>query len=141
MIRLAQVALALFASLPAAVADPGQTHLVYKVTVKPDGPRHFHFSIEVRNPQQDMLTFIVPHWAPGAYRELTVGARSRTVAWKQLSGFKAVDGKGKSRKVRADGDRRWQVDAKGAPTIRSSRPSLSRSAIATRRINESRVGP
>jgi predicted metalloprotease with PDZ domain len=103
--------------LSLAAADPGQTHLVYKLSVKTTGPRHYHLAIEVRNPHQDTLTFIVPHWAPGAYRQLTVGARSRTVAWKQLTGFKAVDDKGKRREVSADGDRRWKVDAKGAKTI------------------------
>ncbi|MEE2711719.1 MAG: PDZ domain-containing protein [Planctomycetota bacterium] len=138
MIRLAQVALALSVLLTSAAADPGQTHLIYTATVKPGGPRHLHLSIEVRNPRHETLTFIVPHWAPGAYRELTVGARSRTVAWKQLSGFKAVDDKGKQRKVRADGDRRWQVDAKGATTItftytntEPGRPSNNRSYLGS----------
>ena len=104
---------------PALRADPGQTQIVYTVQVKANGPRHYHFTIEVRNPEQGALTFIIPHWAPGAYRQITTGSRrSRTPAWLQLAGFKAVDGAGKTRKVQAAGPRKWTVDAKG---VRSDR--------------------
>ena len=127
------------ALLPLAVADPGQTHLVYTVEVKADGPRHFHFTVDVTNPDRDELVFVVPHWAPGAYRELTVGARSRTVAWDQLAGIKAVDGEGVARAVRPDGDRRWRVESKGAKRITFSysntqpgRPNNNRSYLGAR---------
>lgn len=135
--RRSLLALALIVALaPASSADPGQTHIVYTAQVKKDGPRHFHFTVEVRNPNQDVITFIVPHWAPGAYRELTVGARGRGAAWLQLDGFAAVNGEGKELKVEADGPRRWKVACKGEDVVRFSyvntnpgRPNNNRSYL------------
>ncbi|MAG57141.1 MAG: hypothetical protein CMJ83_12680 [Planctomycetes bacterium] len=117
MSRTAFVICALLSAVIVARPDPGQTHVVYKVTVKADGPRHYFFSVEVTNPNQDELVFIVPHWAPGAYREITVGARGGKPSWEQLEGFHAADEKGKKRRVKADGQRRWRVDSKGARKI------------------------
>lgn len=119
--------LLLLCTLPLVAADPGITQLNYKVRVAPGGEGGYSFEIEVINPNADELAFVIPFWAPGAYRKITVQPRSGPDSWEQLTDFAAVDGQGKERAVRAAGDRRWTINAKGAKRIvfryRNSDPS------------------
>lgn len=114
-----------------AAQPPGPaTQLVYRVKVPDEGPRQFEFSLEVLRPQSESLVFVIPLWAPGAYREITVGVRSGQSSWRGLTGFQAVDEKGATRRVQPDGDRRWRVDSKGAGRIvfRWNNPQPGRAA-------------
>ncbi len=115
----------LISSLPGQAAltghpDQVDPHLVYGVRVAEGDRDAYHLSLEVLNPAAKDLRFVIPHWAPGAYREITGEVRSGGPAWKSLVDFAAVDQDEKSLTVTPDGDRAWKVEAAGARRVKLS---------------------
>ena len=95
----------------------GREHLVYTAEVKPADRESLYFSLDIHHPGRDEVVLVSPWWAPGAYRGATVEPRSGAPAWKGVRDVAAVDGTGRTRRVRRDGDRRWIVDAAGARKV------------------------
>lgn len=114
----------------AAALAQSRPQLVYTARVAEEDRSSFHFSLTVHRPPRQTLHFVLPYWAPGAYRPITVGVRSGEPAWKQIEDVRAEDGSGRPMRVERLGPRRFAVEPGVARTVtlryRNARPSSRR---------------
>jgi predicted metalloprotease with PDZ domain len=99
--------------------------LTYTLSVPAD---RLTYAVELKVTQPpNPSRFVIPNWAPGAYRLMD--------SWQNISDFVAVDSSGRPLAVRQDSPISWMVDTRGARVVTISYRTGLRDTVQWRRPN------